>query len=260
MSPMEISASQLNTFGDCARRWYYTKVLGLDEGPVGALTVFGSVIHYCLDVYETYSYDLDLALKTFRHYWRNPDQLNLKVDYFEQRVTWNALNQRGQDMLSRYAEMRPWRLGTLLGNEVYFEVPLGEHNLRGSIDRLYVHPGKKTVEVMDFKTGARVPNKLRYNLQFTAYLYATTRPELWEMLDIDPTLYQDHRREGYWYHARNGKMYKVGARTELDYKRLQLAADQMAAAHKAEVYPLTISGVSCEWCPFFEEVCGSEIE
>ena len=261
---MELRQSDLKQFGTCARSFYYSRILGLgNEYDVeGSLTVLGSVWHYAVDVYETFGNDLPLAKQTFRYYWTNPQKLGLNVDFWHRKTTFKGLMKRGLEMLDRYHELEPWRTGRLLGTEVQFRVRLGEHWLNGTVDKLYVRPQAKKIEVLDFKTGRFVPEKLKYNIQFTAYCYATTRPEFWQFVPGHEDAweqYREYQRSGWWYHARNNKMFNAGNRGPADYQRLALAADEMNKAIESEVFPLDYSGESCGYCPYVEEICGSEM-
>lgn len=270
MSTLRVRQSLLKSFSQCPRQYYYGTVLDLGKQQVGSLTILGSIVHYALDVYESYGYDLDLALRTFDQYWENPESLidpnteqGYRIDFWHTRTTKSGLHKKGRSMLRSYHELQPWRLGRLIGTEIPFEVPLGDHTLTGSIDKLWALHGQKTLEVVDFKTGAYVPKKLKFNVQFTAYCYATTRPEFWEQFDAGSDLYKVYKsftRKGLWYHARHGKVFNAGARTEDDYRRLLLQADEMERAITLGVFPLDYSGENCGWCPFAEEVCGSEIQ
>lgn len=259
---MLVRQSQLKAFGDCAMQYRYSFVLGLGGESVGSLTVLGSVWHYAVDVYETYGHDLKLAKKTFVHYWNNPGLLGLKVDFWHRRTTFMGLQKRGLDMLDRYHELSPWKTGDRVGSEINFTVPIGDHELTGTIDKVYARPGQKKLSVVDFKTGSHVPEALKFNLQFTAYCYATTRPEFWEQVpgfEDGYERYAYYSRDGWWYHARNNKMFNAGYRSDADYKRLEWAIVQMAAAIDNDVYPLTISGTTCGYCPHID-ICGTEVD
>lgn len=259
---MKVRQSDLKQFGNCARSYYYSHVLGLGESLAGSLTVLGTVWHYAVDVYENYDHDLDLAKRTFVHYWEHPEQLGERIDFWHRSTTHMGLRKRGLAMLDSYHELAPWRQGVLLGTEVRFEVPIGDHVLEGTIDKLWYRPGQKKIEVIDFKTGSVVPEKLRYNIQFTAYCYATERPEFWQYVPGFEDSYEEFagwERTGWWYHARNNKMFSAGKRQAFDYQRLLLAVNEMDNALQANVFPLDIRGDSCGWCPFVDEICGSEM-
>lgn len=262
---MKVRQSSLKQFGVCARQYYYSQILELGGDQSGSLTVLGSVFHYAVDVYENYGYDIELAKKTFIWYWDHPELLGLKIDFWHTRTTKQGLRKRALMMLERYHELKPWAEGKLIGTEITFTVPIGDHELTGTIDKLWYRPGQKKVEVIDFKTGAYVPKKLRYNIQFTAYCYATERPEFWEQLPNEEYVdgyerFKNFKRQGWWYHARNNKMFNAGLRGAADYQRLRLAIEEMNNAVEANVFPLDYSGENCGWCAYADEICGSEVD
>jgi hypothetical protein len=258
---MRFRQSHLKQFGDCAQQFY---LFHLHDKPelVGSLTVLGSVWHFAVEVYESYGFDLDLGERTFVHYWERPEELGLTIDFWHRRTTYEGLQKRGLMMLRQYHDTRLWREGNLLGSEIHFTVPLGDHELEGTIDKLWIRPGRQLLEVLDFKTGARVPEKLRQNVQFTAYCYATMRPEFWQYVpgwEDGHHTFQGWKRGGAWYHARNNKLFNAGYRESKDYQKLHLAVIEMARAIDREVFPLTISGETCGYCPFVGEECGANV-
>lgn len=262
---MKVRQSSLKQFGVCARQYYYAQILQLGGEQVGSLTVLGSVFHYAVDVYENYGYDIDLAKRTFKKYWDDPEQLGLTIDFWHNRTTKAGLQKRALDMLDRYHDLQPWSDGKLIGTEINFTVPIGEHELTGTIDKLWYRPGQKKIEVIDFKTGSAVPEKLSYNIQFTAYLMATEMPQFWDGVKNREFAdgyerFRGWKRQGWWFHARNSRMFNAGLRGPTDYRRLRLAVEEMDRAIKAEVFPLDYSGENCGWCAYADGVCGSEVE
>lgn len=260
---MRVRQSSLKQFGICAKQYELSQVLELAEEQVGSLTVLGTVWHYAVDVYETFDHDLDLAKRTFAYYWENPKELGEKIDFWHRSTTHQGLMKRGMKMLEQYHELSPWETGKRIGSEIHFVVPIGDHELEGTVDKLWWRPGQKRLEVLDFKTGAYVPEKLRYNIQFSAYCYATTRPEFWANVpgyEDGHVKFAKAKRGGYWYHARNGKMFSAGERELTDYKRLYLAITEMEQAINLGVFPLNIQGENCFYCPFSDGTCGSEVD
>ncbi len=256
--------SGLKQFAACPRQWYYEHVREVGKDLSGSLTVLGTVWHYAVEVYENYGYDLDLAIRTFTYYWDHPELIPpyyQGIDFWHRRTTHKSLLARGIKMLKMYHELRPWQEGRLIGSEINFEVPLGRHTLTGSIDKLWYRPGYQALEVLDFKTGSYVPQKLKYNVQFTAYCYATERENFWENIpgyEDGFERFKGWRRGVVWYHARNSKMFNAGYRTDQDYKRLLLQADEMERSIEAEIFPLDYSGETCGFCSFVE-ICGDEV-
>lgn len=259
---MRVRQSTLKTFGDCAWQFYYESVLQLPPQKNGSLTVLGSVWHFAIQVYEEYGGNLGLALRTFDYYWDNPDGLGLSIDFYHNRTSHEGLRKRGKDMLRRYHELQPWKSGQLIGTEIHFVVPIGDHELEGTIDKVWARPRNKTLEIVDYKTGAKVPEKLRFNLQFTAYAYATMKKEFWGQVPgftDGYERYKDYKRQGWWFHARNNKKYSAGYREDKDYKRLLVAVNQMSNCVESNSFPLTVAGDACGYCPY-EDICGSEVD
>ena len=252
---MRVRQSDLKLFGDCAMQYKLAKVERRGEQRVGSLTVLGTVFHYAAEVYDLYQ-DLELAKASFDKYWSVPEMLGETIDFWHRRTTYDTLRKRGLSMLESYAQLAGYK--ELVEAEAHFIVPIGDHELEGTIDRLYVRPGQQKVEIVDLKTAASVPEKLGYNIQFTAYCYATTQKEFWEQIERPEMFDQvkDWNRGGQWYHARTGKIWNAGNRDQQAYNRLRMAVEQMAAAVEADVYPLTISGEACGYCPFVEGICG----
>lgn len=257
---MDTRQSLLKQFANCPRQFYYSHVLGLGRGEVGSLTVLGSVWHYALDVYETLGGDLETALKTFNYYWSKPWELGLHIDYYHRGSDHEKLRKRGVAMLVRYDELAPYE-GEVVGTELYFTVQVGKHRLSGTIDKLLAHPGLRALEVVDYKTAAFVPEKLKFSLQFTAYCLATELPEFWESIGRPEDFYKyaGWRRQGQWFHARNTRVYNAGTRNAIDYQRLVLMMDEMERAIEQNIFMPDYSGESCGFCPFTER-CGTEVE
>ena len=257
---MQVSPSRLRVFGECANQYKYQYILELEGQQYGAYTTLGTVFHYTLEVYELYGHDIDLAIRTFDYYWDHPEDLNARIDFYPTRTSHEGLREKAHIMLERYHDLTPWKGGQLVGTEIRFEVPLGSHIIRGVIDKLFYRPSVNELQIIDFKTGNYIPQKLRHDLQFTSYLYATTRPEFWQQVPnwehFWPIALED-KRIGQWYHARNGKMYNAGFRNDFDYKRLRLAVDQMEEAIELNVFPLTIAGTyrGRRWYSRFGKFC-----
>lgn len=156
----------------------------------------------------------------------------------------------------------------LLGLEYGFQVPidgtwdddLGEpHYLAGSIDRLAIRhfSRRPAIACDDYKTGKK-PVTLRYNLQFTAYLYATTKLEFWTGhrgedgfgVERGTEIYERTKtwgRRGTWIDLRQFRFEDAGWRGPIDYSRFAVAVEQYAATVKADIFPLTLSGEVCKW-------------
>ncbi len=154
-----------------------------------------------------------------------------------------------------------------------------EHTLTGTVDRLALRKdsrGKAHLSVEDFKTGAK-PTYLRHALQWTVYAYASLEPGFWDAWPDDDlarireslhrrgfTLYRDDSglpiipRRGRWIALRDSfGVHDAGWRTPADFERMKVALAQYIRATQADVYPLSISGQVCTYCPFlYSGDCG----
>ena len=217
-------------------------------------------------MYEQWGRDVELAHRTFDRYWAAPHALGERIDFWHPTTTFEGLEKRGHEMIDAYHELSDWRSKShvTLGTEIRFVVPLGErHELEGTVDKLVANKATKSISVIDFKTGSNVPRKLRFNLQFSAYCYATTRKEFWQFVPGFEDGYERFHgwsRDGWWYHARNGRFFNAGKRSDEDYRRVILAANEMENAIKANAFPLDVKGENCYYCPFSDGTCGAEVE
>lgn len=281
---MRLSASQIGSFERCPTQYKFEKIDGR-KGLGLSATVFGTVVHHALHAFERQMAELvntlgtpvhdaivkaeETALGTFDYYW-HPSHVEecagQKVDIWIRGDSYGTLRQRGFDTVRKYVEL--WLLDDhhLLSLEHPFEVPLdgtldektGEpHTISGFVDRLVVRHKKRVtiLDTDDWKTG-KVPTYLRHHLGLTVYCYASTKLEFWlpfENSGIDPeemmARYAEAPRHANWYDLKAFKLTDAGYRGPADYRRLAYAADQMAKSIQASIFPLRISGATCQWCP-----------
>lgn len=238
---------------------------------------------------------LDVALATFAHYWMPENIGELEpggITIWIPRQTYGGLRERGFRNLRDYYDILKGDDATLLALEYQFAVPYViygvEHTLTGTIDRLAVRHYKAYpyISVEDFKTGKQ-PTYLRFHHQWTVYSYATTRPEFWENFPPETVqaimamlarkrkkskLFDDGldggsgwvtadvpllARRGRWINLKENSITDAGWRGEQDYARLHVALREYVKAVEADVYPLTLSGETCLYCPFaYNGACG----
>jgi hypothetical protein len=115
------------------------------------------------------------------------------------------------------------------------------------------------LDVADYKTGKTSPY-LRYNVQFTAYIYATYQDEFWGSV---PDGEQWKKKVGSlprtatWIDLKSTPFKEVsaGTREEADFRRLEKTCNALASSVEAEIFVPTLSGESCAYCDFYDE-CG----
>lgn len=229
-------------------------------------TVYGTVVHHALETLERLHHQgradaLEVALATFNHYWLPENIGDLEpggIDVWLPRTTYGGFREKGRRVIEDYYDLLKTDDSVLLALEYQFSVPIWidgrQHTLTGTLDRLSrrIKFRKPYLNVEDHKTG-KVPTYLRYNMQFTAYCYASTRPEFWTGFDDPEAAYEatkDWPRRGTWIDLQKIKKMDAGFRTEQDYRRLQVALREYVKAVEHDVYPLNMKGDTCMFCPF----------
>lgn len=262
---MRLSASKIKTWMECPLKAHFTSVLRFDE-PDNCKTVFGSCIHEALEIYNTTG-DLDRTLDHFDLTWRDTSKLKQprEIEIWYPTSTWPILYEKGIEFLNKFHEESSWESRNIIAAEHEFEVGFGEHSLRGAVDSIeLVGAGKKKeLRIVDFKTSSSVPThtELRFDVQFTTYMWASTRPEFWIGIPDGDKLYESligAPRRGVWYSIWHNKKIDVGERTELDYMRLARVISEIAHAEEKDVHVPNISGSSCLQCPY-TSVCATTI-
>ena len=304
-----VRQSDLSSFGRCQlQKYYYDRAAADPTAPQPrslSATVYGTVVHYALMLLERLHHEgdesaLDVAVSTFHHYW-HPDNLHVltgeRIDDWLPRQTYAGLKARGERAITDYFRiLRTDVDSTLLGLEYQFAVPIqvGDrtHTLTGTIDKLKVgrYQRKPYISLDDFKTGKQ-PTYLRWNMQGTAYGYATTRREFWlgwaesgmgELPSFDedtltnlegmfrswgfrllndgtsPEGDEDLRlasRKFRWINMQEIKIADGGWRNTRDYARLKLAIDGYVRSCEAGTYSVNHIGEICVYCPFKRD-CG----
>lgn len=272
---LEIHQSDLSAFSRCAKQkeYYDLAKRGLVAAPANlSRTVYGSVVHHALQVMEGEyvqgnSQALDIALSTFAYYW-NPEHTSElpgvePVDEWLPRDTYGGYRSMGLQAIRDYFDLLQSDDSQLLALELEFAVPFEidgvVHTIAGKVDRLSLRKqrSKWFVSIDDFKTG-KIPTYLRYAAQWSMYSYASLQPEFWTPFDDANERWQAYKelpRRGRWIDLKKIKYHDCGWRGEADYARLKLALREYVRACEAGIYPLTLSGESCTYCPF-RGICG----
>lgn len=278
-----IHQSDLSSWMRCPTAFMYGKQ-GQPRRQTSALS-YGSVIHHALETFERLRHTdgvkhaeaVEAAVQTFEHYWHpsNIEAICDPVDLWLPRQGYSELRIKGADAIRTYCQLVKIDDHELLATEYGFSVPIfgtwdedlqEPHTLNGTIDRLAVryYTGRPVVAVDDYKSGKEY-RFLRQNLQFTAYCYATTQPEFWTGAggedgfgpERGALLYERFKalaRRGTWINMRTVKFQDAGWRGPDDYARFALAVEQIVASIRADIYPLSLSGETCQYCEF-RDIC-----
>ena len=264
---MQFNASQMRVWMTCALQ---AKFQYEDQLPrlQNAKASFGTCIHKALEQYNNDG-NVQVAINSFKEWWAHPELLGVKPDVWPKYTTYNGLRERGIEILTEYHEKLKWDGRTVIATEHPFKVPFGDHELSGVVDLLELRRagnGHLTLRVVDYKTNTKQPSfvMLRFDIQFTAYMYATEQPEFWTGhpgtkyvgIPDGENLYErlkKTKRKAIWYHLWTNKEIDAGERDDGDYERLYRLADEIDKAKEASLYIPTINADNCLYCPYTDQ-------
>lgn len=272
---MRIRQSDLSSYARCAQQKHLRdqQKAGLLTQPAEQLsrTAYGSVMHHAVFAMETahaqgHPDPLSVGLSTFEYYWA-PEHIGAVCDavtIWAARDNWSGMLRRGIATLGVYWQHLKKDTGKLLALEVHFELDFTldgrQHTLVGTMDRISLRSrgGQKVLEIEDFKTGVDYIG-LRWNNQFTVYSWATTQQAFWDQWG-DPMMFprlQGLPRHSTWISLHDGaKRSDAGFRGPQDYDRMWVGLREYIRANELGVFPLSLTGAVCRWCPFREGICG----
>jgi len=260
---MQVRQSDLKTWMKCPLQYRYRHIDGLQEEQAGS-SIFGSIIHDCV-LYMEENADLPGAIERFKKFWLDPSELDptYRVDYYVRGTNWKKFMEDGPRVLTDWWSVISWETDLVLAREHTFDVPIGNgHTLHGTVDKLVVRYRAKTDEnvllISDYKTNKKTPtyDYLEEDLQFSAYAYASTRPEFWTGLHPGAfEKYQDLPRYGEWVQLTVPRRMDAGIRSERHYNRLTMAVNALADSVAMRIFVPNISGESCRYCEFRKQ-CG----
>lgn len=297
-----IRQSDLSSWSRCQMQKYYDDQAKADPSAAQpralSATVFGTVVHYALMRMETAMHEdredaLDVGLQTFEYYWQpeNLPKIAERITEWLPRETYGGLRERGRRTLKDHYDLLRKDPSWLLALEYQFAVPMtiaGRlHTFTGTVDRLAIRKqGTKPYLALDDNKTGRQPLYLRYNMQGSAYSWASTVPEFWlgwdasgigeleafpaETIGALETTFSSwgyslhsgtHRelplasRRFRWINLKENKFADGGWRNARDYARLFLAVDAYVRGCEAEVYAINTTGEICRYCPY-RTTCG----
>jgi RecB family exonuclease len=238
---------------------------------VNGKTVFGTVMHAALEYYNL-TQDYEGTVKKFKAEWAKPP---VEPAWWPRSTSYASLRKRGLEILEAIKDHYRFQDRVVLGAEIPFLVPFGEHELTGFIDVLETRKsgtGAELLTVGDYKTGSRIPTvtELALDIQMTVYIYAISQHEFWTGSPGNPdfpgiengewlweTIGRDMPKRAIWYSLWNGKELDAGPRTDDDFGRLYRLATEIDRAINAEIFVPKI-GPACELCDYVEP-CSMEI-
>lgn len=235
MKVIDISASRINTFKQCAKRFEYEYVL--EEPKLDNLyAIFGTALH------ESIEYKLKTGKPNLIYFNKRFEQL------YEQAVrdgVTSGMNEYNRMVSSGNAMLKLMDYsGGYVDLELEFELPLQLDDettviIRGRIDRT-----TEGGDVIDHKSSKYKPNPklLAYDPQMLIYYWAYK-----QLKGVYP-------KNVYINHLRTGELIRADVDIDFEYKWSRLLEDVkvMVNAHKSGYVRRTADNL-CEYCPFFNK-------
>ena len=263
---MLVNQSMLKTWMTCplqAKFQYEDQLPRLQN----AKASFGTCIHHALEDYNKTG-NVGAAISLFKDTWAHPEKLGVEPDYWPKFTNYAQLREKGVEILKEYDEQQKWDGRTVIATEHKFCVPFGDHEISGIVDLIELKKSgnKRVLRLVDYKTNSAKPSfaTLRFDIQFTAYVYASLQPEFW--IGVPGTKYpgisdgadwfertKKMNRKAIWHHLWKGQEIDCGDRDDGDYERLYRLVTQIALAKEANIYIPTISADSCLYCSYTDQ-------
>jgi RecB family exonuclease len=163
------SASSLNAYAECARKWFYRYACSAIEDPGSSASAYGTAFHSGLeDFHGEFPRPRADDEKAMRRrvaecvtwaFERNRDGFETPVEFELQRRRAQRTAQRYVDWLLAQEKLAPFEV---IGREVAVELELGGYPFVGFIDRLDRDERSGGIGVVDYKTGSIATSAAEY--------------------------------------------------------------------------------------------------
>ncbi len=163
------SASALNAYAECARKWYYRYVCSAVEDTPSSASTYGTAFHAALEDFHGEfpqpNADLERAMRAkiagyvnwaFERY---REQFDTEVEFELQKRRAQRTAARYVDWLLEEAERAPF---TVVGREIPVALDLDGFDFVGFIDRLDRDDRTGAVSIYDYKTGSIAGSATEY--------------------------------------------------------------------------------------------------
>ncbi len=163
------SASSLNAYAECARKWFYRYACAAIEDPGSSASAYGTAFHLALeDFHGEFPRPRAIDEQAMRRrvtecvtwaFERNRDGFETPVEFELQRRRAQRTAQRYVDWLLAQEKVAPFEV---IGREVAVELDLGGYPFVGFIDRLDRDERSGGIGVVDYKTGSIAASASEY--------------------------------------------------------------------------------------------------
>ena len=254
---MKTSYSALETFKTCPLKYKYQEIDKI-KGPKRIEAVFGTLIHSALKymfernpLYPTEDEIIDFFTKRFNE----KSEAILWPDPLKKEATEKLYYDEGIKLLKNfYKKNQPWNfnpveLESRFSIEIIDEKTNESHTVAGIIDRIDKDPEGDTYEIIDYKTGKKMPSQesLENNLQLGLYHLS--------LLARWPNLKPSQIKTSLYFLKHNEKI-STSASEERAEKTRAIILDKIAEIEKSRKnndFPPT-PGPLCGWCAY-RKIC-----
>ncbi len=235
-----LSASDIDLYRTCPLKYKFARVFAIPQEPT-INQRFGILIHQVLERYHSEELrgfggaeddgtgGLDRLLALFEGGWRRQG-FGVSDDELQYR-------DRAVAALARYYERHSGGAARPVYLERAFSFQIGEHSLRGRIDRVDRHPDGN-LELIDYKTGApKTAAELSDDIQIPLYRMGVR--EAWGVEAGDGS---------YWYVLDDEKVPVAGESDDLE--RVERTVFEVAAGITDQDFEPRPSFENCSWCDY----------
>ncbi len=170
------SASALNTYAECKRKWFFKYACAAVEDPGSSASAYGSAFHLALeDFHGEFPRPKNAAGAAMRRrirecvtwaFERNREGFDTSVEFVLQVRRAQRTAQRYVDWLLAQEKEAPFEV---VGREVSAELDLEGRPFLGYIDRLDRDDRSGAMSVVDYKTGSIARNAAEYSEQIRRF-------------------------------------------------------------------------------------------
>ncbi|HEC30620.1 MAG TPA: PD-(D/E)XK nuclease family protein [Candidatus Yonathbacteria bacterium] len=254
---MRTSYSSLNTYKTCPLKYKYGQIDKLKE-PKRVEQVFGTLIHSALKfmfernpVYPTPDevinfYTNKWSEKSEYIEWRNPDKQDAEEKmYFEEGI---------KIIKNFYKKNQPWTFNVVelegrFSLELEDETTGKVHTLAGIIDRIDKDPDSEVYEIIDYKTGKKMPAQKDLETDLQLGLYHLALSVRW------PQIKPEKITTSLYFLRHNEKISSVPPQDIVEQTKLRILESIRAIEKNTEEdeFPAT-PGPLCNYCGF-KSIC-----
>jgi DNA helicase-2/ATP-dependent DNA helicase PcrA len=235
--PLQLSASAVESYGECPQRYLFEAVWGIPGGPRASAT-FGSVMHSTIRqtvqlMQKRPRISFDEVQAIFEREWRDAG--------YEDSYQEAEYKKEGLEQLRAFHATFAAQPAEVIGQEAFFELPL-ENNIvvTGRMDQVNrVAAGQ--AEIVDYKTGRpKSESEARRSLQLSLYALGAR-----DYLELDPVRLT-------FYNLMNNQPVSA-ARDEKQLEKALARVREAAAAIRAGEFEAA-PGYRCRNCDF-QPIC-----